>query len=117
AIIIWRDQLGQGEILLRDIIDLEATYAGPEAKQAPTVPVEAAPAPVAAQPAAAGKPAAKKAPARAAGDEEDDSVPDEPEPPQDPVEEEDDDFENSLSLSAMEAELKPQVVETFDRIA
>src|SRR6185312_14890637 len=40
-----------------------------------------------------------------------------PEPPQDPVEEEDDDFENSLSLSAMEAELKPQVVETFDRIA
>ncbi|MGN6489824.1 MAG: RNA polymerase sigma factor RpoD, partial [Devosia sp.] len=34
-----------------------------------------------------------------------------------PVEEEDDDFENSLSLSAMEAELKPQVVATFDRIA
>ncbi|HEV7718285.1 MAG TPA: RNA polymerase sigma factor region1.1 domain-containing protein, partial [Arsenicitalea sp.] len=38
AIIIWRDQLGQGEILLRDIIDLEATYAGPDAKQAaPTI--------------------------------------------------------------------------------
>ena len=31
AIIIWRDQLAQGEILLRDIIDLEATYAGPDA--------------------------------------------------------------------------------------
>jgi RNA polymerase primary sigma factor len=118
AIIIWRDQLGQGEILLRDIIDLEATYAGPEAKQAPSVPVEAAPAPTPAQPAAAVKPTAKKAPARAASaDEDDDYVPDEPLPPQDPVEEDDDDFENSLSLSAMEAELKPQVVETFDRIA
>jgi RNA polymerase primary sigma factor len=36
AIIIWRDQLAAGEILLRDIIDLEATYAGPDAKQAAT---------------------------------------------------------------------------------
>ena len=42
AIIIWRDQLAAAEILLRDIIDLEATYAGPDAKQAaPVVPVEA----------------------------------------------------------------------------
>ena len=32
AIIIWRDQLNEGKILLRDIIDLEATYAGPDAK-------------------------------------------------------------------------------------
>ena len=37
AIIIWRDELNEGGILLRDIIDLEATYAGPEAKQAPAV--------------------------------------------------------------------------------
>ena len=44
-------------------------------------------------------------------------MPEEPQAPQDPVEDDDDDFENSLSLSAMEAELKPQVVETFDRIA
>ncbi|HAT87907.1 MAG TPA: RNA polymerase sigma factor RpoD, partial [Rhizobiales bacterium] len=29
AIIIWRDELVEGNILLRDIIDLEATYAGP----------------------------------------------------------------------------------------
>ena len=41
AIIIWRDQLADGEILLRDIIDLEATYAGPDAKQAaPVMPSE-----------------------------------------------------------------------------
>jgi len=29
AIIIWRDELNEGKIFLRDIIDLEATYAGP----------------------------------------------------------------------------------------
>ncbi len=33
AIIIWRDELNEGKILLRDIIDLEATYAGPDAKK------------------------------------------------------------------------------------
>src|SRR3981081_98692 len=32
ALIIWRDELNEGKILLRDIIDLEATYAGPDAK-------------------------------------------------------------------------------------
>jgi len=113
AIIIWRDQLAQGEILLRDIIDLEATYAGPDAKQAaPAVEVapKAEPEPV--------KEKARPAPKRAAGsDDEDDYVPEEPEAPQDPVEEDDDEFDNALSLSAMEAELKPQVVETFNRIA
>jgi RNA polymerase primary sigma factor len=115
AIIIWRDQLANAEILLRDIIDLEATYAGPDAKQAaPVMPSEIErPSSVKEEPKAKAKPAPRKA----SGDDEDDYVPEEPEAPQDPVEEEDDDFENSLSLSAMEAELKPQVVETFDRIA
>lgn len=116
AIIIWRDQLANAEILLRDIIDLEATYAGPDAKQAaPVMPSEIErPSSVREEP----KPAAKPTPrARSGGDDEDDYVPEEPQAPQDPVEDEDDDFENSLSLSAMEAELKPQVVETFDRIA
>ena len=32
AIIIWRDELNTGKVFLRDIIDLEATYAGPDAK-------------------------------------------------------------------------------------
>jgi RNA polymerase primary sigma factor len=116
AIIIWRDQLAAAEILLRDIIDLEATYAGPDAKQAaPVMPAEAEARPAAAEPARTEKP--KPAPRRAAGDADDDYVPEEPQAPQDPVEDDEDDFENSLSLSAMEAELKPQVVETFDRIA
>ena len=35
AIIIWRDELNEAKILLRDIIDLEATYAGPDGKRTP----------------------------------------------------------------------------------
>src|SRR6185436_2926272 len=35
AVIIWRDELKDAKILLRDIIDLEATYEGPEAKAVP----------------------------------------------------------------------------------
>src|SRR5205814_10573679 len=35
AIIIWRDELNAGKVLLRDIIDLEATHAGPDAKAVP----------------------------------------------------------------------------------
>jgi RNA polymerase primary sigma factor len=35
AIIIWREELNEGKVFLRDIIDLEATYAGPDAKAMP----------------------------------------------------------------------------------
>ncbi len=35
ALIIWRDELNEGQTLLREIIDLETTYSGPEAKAAP----------------------------------------------------------------------------------
>src|SRR6516164_7013237 len=35
AVIIWRDELNDGKVFLRDIIDLEATYAGPDAKAMP----------------------------------------------------------------------------------
>jgi RNA polymerase primary sigma factor len=49
AIIIWRDELNEGKILLRDIIDLEATYEGPEAKiPPPVIPGEIPPPPQAA---------------------------------------------------------------------
>ena len=117
AIIIWRDQLAEGEILLRDIIDLEATYAGPDAKQAAPAPdlvnLNAAPR----MDSVVEKPKAAPASRRASSGEDDDYVPEEPQAPQDPVDDDDDEFENALSLSAMEAELKPQVVETFDRIA
>src|SRR5262245_58480448 len=100
AIIIWRDELNSAKILLRDVIDLEATYEGPEAKSAPPPVVAPAvgPAPVAA-PAASDDETADGAPR-----------------PEGEIEEEDD-FENAMSLAAMEAELKPKVLETFDNIA
>jgi RNA polymerase primary sigma factor len=111
AIIIWRDELNEAKILLRDIIDLEATYAGPDGKKAPKIDMTA---PGAAEAFAAQR-AAAAAPATA------------PQTPPDgfdgdaaPVGEsfdDDEDMENSVSLSAMEAELKPKVLETFDRIA
>src|SRR5215468_10180665 len=39
AIIIWRDELNNGKVLLRDIIDLDATYAGPDARALPTAEI------------------------------------------------------------------------------
>ncbi len=95
AIIIWRDELNDGKILLRDIIDLEATYEGPEAK----VPAGMMPGAEGEATAVDEAPAPGEAPQPGAeGDDEDD-------------------FENALSLAAMEAELKPKVLETFDKIA
>ncbi|HRN89469.1 RNA polymerase sigma factor RpoD [Hyphomicrobium sp.] len=87
AIIIWRDELNDGKILLRDIIDLEATYEGPEAKAPPAVAGE-------------GEEGAEGEGSESAESNDDD-----------------DEYENALSLAAMEAELKPKVLETFDNIA
>src|SRR3981189_2181154 len=53
AIIIWRDELNEGKIFLRDIIDLEATYAGPDAKNNMNPAMLAAPLGTEAQPAEA----------------------------------------------------------------
>ncbi|CAJ0852969.1 RNA polymerase sigma factor RpoD [freshwater sediment metagenome] len=103
AIIIWREELEAGKVLLRDIIDLEATYAGPDGKAAKAV--EAG---VAVEPEGEMAPATapRTPPAGLA----------EGAPPEENFEEEDD-MENSVSLSAMEAELKPRVLETFARVA
>src|SRR4051794_29827531 len=130
AIIIWRDELNEGKIFLRDIIDLEATYAGPDAKNnmnpllsAPAgpdgQPLPAANGDGAAMPAAAAPPAAppaptpfRAAPAAAPEGEEKDPAESAAESDMD-----DDEFENQMSLAAIEAELKPKVVEIFDKIA
>jgi RNA polymerase primary sigma factor len=126
AIIVWRDELNDGKIFLRDIIDLEATYAGPDAKNqqaangeggpvgtpvpgAPHLQVVNTPAPPAAPPGAT---PFKARPANDDGTEEKD--------PGEAAAESDydeDDMESSLSLAAIEAELKPKVLETFDTIA
>jgi RNA polymerase primary sigma factor len=125
AIIIWRDELNEAKILLRDIIDLEATYAGPDAKKqgpvqtpAPYVP----PKEEVKKKAEAKRAEAKRVAAavrRPSADDEFGDVlsPEDFDKPQ--VEEEDDEEGDDLgvSLSAMEAELKPKVLEIFDNIA
>ena len=110
AIIIWRDELNEAKILLRDIIDLEATYAGPDGKKTPKVDMTA---PGAAE-ALAAQIRERVAPSTAPQTPPD-GFSDAPLPPD--GFDDDDDLENSVSLSAMEAELKPKVLETFDRIA
>ena len=64
AIIIWRDELNEGKVFLRDIIDLEATYAGPDAKAmpAPVIGPDGQPI-VASAPPVPGSPAPASAPA------------------------------------------------------
>ena len=104
AIIIWRDELNEAKILLREIIDLEATYAGPEAKQAPVVErVEEVE-----------KPRVDDRGRRPTREDDDiTNVGGEARV----EEEEDEEDEQNLSLAAMEAELRPQVMETLDVIA
>ncbi len=144
AIIIWRDELNEGKILLRDIIDLEATYSGPFARQAEgeegseeefmpehgpqTLPEHRPP-----QPFNGGAHLSIVHPANGVngingvnGHQRPATPPPAPSGAGDPemgefrAEEnfdEDEDLENSVSLAAMEAELKPKVLETFDNIA
>ena len=126
AVIIWRDELNEGKVFLRDIIDLEATYAGPDAKN--IVPPGPPPGDGGAAAHAAGVPgfgppqtvappsappgATPFKPAVNGGDGEDTSAEAAAEADMD-----EDDMENSMSLAAIEAELKPKVLETFDTIA
>ena len=105
ALLAWRDAINEGRILLRDVIDLEATQGGApgEAKAAmaanpppPAMPRLAMPklvrpaAPAVNGAAAPGEPAAE-------GSE--------------------DDEENALSLSALEEKLKPEVLRNLTKIA
>ena len=112
ALIIWRDELNEGTTLLREIIDLETTYSGPEAKAAPQFQspekIEAD------RKAAEEKEKSRKARMSAANDDDITAVGGEGLPME---EEEEDDDESNLSLAAMEAELRPQVMETLDLIA
>jgi RNA polymerase primary sigma factor len=115
AIIIWRDEVNDSKVLLRDIIDLEATYAGPDGKNTPKIDMTApgaAEALAAQQQAPAIAPLEPPARLRPAGEDGglDTPIPED-------VFDDEDDMENSVSLSAMEAELKPKVLETFDRVA
>ncbi|WP_428673755.1 RNA polymerase sigma factor RpoD [Reyranella sp.] len=115
ALLAWRDAINEGRMLLRDVIDLEATQGGlpGEAKPAaeggavngaapasPPVPRPAMPKPpvirLAPMPQVNGEAGPAVEGAVEAGAEEDD--------------------ENALSLSALEEKLKPEVLRTLTKI-
>ncbi|HCQ67481.1 MAG TPA: RNA polymerase sigma factor RpoD, partial [Rhodobacteraceae bacterium] len=110
AITIWRDELLSEEILLRDVIDLDATFGrtmGEDDEEEAVVPGAGG----GATPAADGT-AAPKTEGEAQPELDADGNP--------IVKEEDDDDEDeqaNMSLAAMEAALKPRVLEILDRIA
>ena len=100
AITIWRDELLNEDILLRDVIDLEATFGTQMGEDVDDQKVI--------------KPAALNgAPIKQAGEELDADG--------NPIisddDDDDDDDQSNMSLAAMEAELKPRVLEILDRIA
>src|SRR4029453_14930200 len=109
ALLAWRDAINEGRILLRDVIDLEATQGGApgEGKGAIATPAPA--------PAAIPRPAMPKLVRPASP------------PPQvngngeaaaeGATEGGEDDDENALSLSALEEKLKPEVLRNLTRIA
>jgi len=124
ALTVWRDELNEGKVLLRDIIDLEAMYgAGPDGQPAPVPP----PVGPDGQPITppAGVPEFKKLtpppppPAPKPGTPKADGEEGEAAPAAEGSGDDGDDFddEGNLPLSAMEAALKPQVLESLDAIA
>jgi len=124
AIIAWRDALNEGKMLLRDIIDLDATYGSGVFESAPaelvvTVPYEAGkdaePGPEAKN--GTGTEAANGTGAEAANGEDSSGELAEIESELAVEEAEADGEESSISLAAMEAQLKPSALATFDAIA
>ena len=92
AIIIWRDELNEGQVLLRDIIDLEASYIGPDAKN-------------------------KKITKSKIDTDLDEKKDDENESTDESDNDDYNEYENNVSLAAMEADLKPEVFLIFDEIS
>ncbi|WP_420396931.1 RNA polymerase sigma factor RpoD [Nioella sp.] len=102
AITIWRDELLDEEILLRDVIDLDATFGssmeGEDADEAPVA----------------------QGLSTDAASEEKKEKQQEFDADGNPISSDDDDEEDeqaNMSLAAMEAALKPRVLEALDRIA
>jgi RNA polymerase primary sigma factor len=115
AITVWRDELLEEAIMLREVIDLETTF-GQSMETDEDEPLSAAlkaVEPVAEAPATPPppKPAPVPRPVEAGDEDEPEAAP----APREEEEEEDD--PGNLSLAAMEAALKPQVLETIEKIA
>ena len=103
AIMVWREELASGRILLREVIDLEQTY-GASALGADGAPVPGAGGAVPAEPVAEAEPAPAGAAAEGEAEGEGDN---------------DDEFDDGAgpSVSAMEAELREGVMLILDSIA
>jgi RNA polymerase primary sigma factor len=99
AITIWRDELLSEDILLRDVIDLEATFGNQlDGDEEPVVAADAS------------------APAAETGKKTEEEY----NADGNPIATDDDDDEDdqaNMSLAAMEAALKPRVLETLENIA
>ena len=124
AIAHWHDALVDGELLLRDVIDLDATYGGDEPDEnmlkaaegddgeadidEVEEKLEEAAAPVKAKPAGDGADS-QDAEQKAEGEDGEEN--------DDEDDEDADGDESNVSLAQMEFELKPQVLETFKQIA
>ncbi len=104
AITIWREELLNEDILLRDVIDLESTFSGSVEEEGENATAPVVPAPGA--PVAAGQAKEEKQELDADGN---------------PITADDDDDEEeeqaNLSLAAMEAVLKPRVLDMLAVIA
>jgi RNA polymerase primary sigma factor len=136
ALTVWRDELNEGKVLLRDIIDLEAMYGGgPDAQAAaagvggvppmPPLPLingnAVQPMPIVRpeppKPVVPPPPVTPAPKLEGAEGEELDPAEAQAKADAEAAEAEDFDDEGNLPLSAMEAALKPQVLETLDQIA
>ncbi|MGA0599708.1 RNA polymerase sigma factor RpoD [Caulobacter sp. KR2-114] len=101
AIMVWREELAQGRILLREVIDLEQTYGGQVAQAL-------------SDEAVAGEASDSEAAVRSEDDEDEDGG-----AAAAKAESDDDDFDDGAgpTISAMEAELREGVMATLDAIA
>ncbi len=104
AITIWLEELNDERIMLRDVIDLETTFGkGLDDDDEAAIDLGAAQQP--------GSPSAQPS-TRSGGEDEPDEA-----PPPDADDGEEPDEQANLSLSAMEAALRPQVLEKLERIS
>ena len=113
AIAHWHDALNEGELLLRDVIDLDATYGGDEPdesmlKDDVDLDAEDEKEIVEEVEAKQSEPTDEKVQPEGSDEENEDG---------EEREEDDEDGAANVSLAQMEMELKPQVLETFKNIA
>src|SRR5918995_6392800 len=125
AIISWRDAIGQGKVLLRDVIDLEATYGGaPQPQSEESEPggkdakADSADANAESGKVDAAASGAVQSEAKSGDDAESGSESGNESGTEADAESDEDEFdETALSLSSMEASVRDGVLATFDEIA